>query len=73
MENFNSNWDRIFEKIIKIKNFWSLFNLSIPGKIMICKTYLFSQLSYLGSMTRPPDYFIENLDKLIYDFLRQEV
>ena len=73
MENFNSNWDRILEKIIKIKNFWSLFNLSIPGKIMICKTYLFSQLSYLGSMTRPPDLFIEKLDKLIYDFLRQEV
>ena len=46
------SWDMNFEKmsnaIRKEINFWIRFNLSLPGRIAISKSMLYSQLNYLG-------------------------
>jgi hypothetical protein len=47
-ENFNSNENKILEKIQKECNKWARFNLSLPGRINIAKTMMYSQLNYLG-------------------------
>jgi hypothetical protein len=43
------NGEIITEKIQKQINYWSRFNLSLPGRITIAKSMLYSQINYLGS------------------------
>ena len=38
----------ILQKIRKQGNFWKRFNLSLPGRINVAKTFLYSQINYLG-------------------------
>ena len=45
---FDNNVDKIIEKIRAQSNFWKRFNLSLPGRISIAKTFLYSQINYLG-------------------------
>ena len=68
LENMEANWDRILKKIHKIRNFWTLFNLSIPGKINVIKTYFFSQLSYLGTILNPSNEFLISFDNCVITF-----
>ena len=70
LDNLNENWDRILLKCRKIVNFWNLFFLSTPGRINIIKQFLYSQLSYLGAILTPPDYFFEQFSTLIIQFLK---
>jgi len=45
---FDQNADLIINKIRKQINFWKRFNLSLPGRINVSKTFLYSQINYLG-------------------------
>ena len=47
--NFNSSALKIGEKIKREANWWARFNLSLPGRINVTKSMLYSQLNYLGS------------------------
>ena len=69
LEKLNKNWDNVFKKVQKIKNFWALFHLSLPGRINIIKTYFFSQLSYVGTLLDPPPLFLEHFDNCVINFL----
>ena len=60
--------ENIKNKIIKIKNVWGRFFISLPGKISIAKTLLVSQLSYYCSIIRPPDTWVQTVQKIIDDF-----
>ena len=67
--NIDQNWSLALDKIYKIKNFWSLFFLSVAGKINIIKTYFFSQLTYLGTILNPPPDFIQEFESIIVSFI----
>jgi exonuclease III len=43
------NGENITEKIQKQVNFWNRFNLSLPGRIAVAKSMMYSQINYLGS------------------------
>jgi len=45
---FDQNADIIVEKLRKQINFWKRFNLSLPGRVNVTKTFLYSQINYLG-------------------------
>ena len=45
---FELNGSEVLNKIKKKINFWKRFNLSLPGRISISKTFLYSQINYLG-------------------------
>ena len=57
--------DRIREKI----NFWTWFNLSLPGRVCIAKTMLYSQTCYLGCFLPIPGNDITEMQNLITDFV----
>ena len=40
----------MIEKINSAVNRWARFNLSLPGRINIPKSMLYSQVNYLGSV-----------------------
>ena len=71
LNNTSLIWDKILQKIVNLRNFWNLFNLSIPGRVSIIKTYFYSQLSYLGSIFEPPDKFLADFEKCVVSFLKQ--
>ena len=48
-ENLNQNWEKVLAKINRLCNYWSMFRLSITGKVMIVKTFLLSQCIYSTS------------------------
>jgi len=45
---FESNSEKIIEKVRHQVNFWNRFNLSLPGRINVAKTFMYSQINYLG-------------------------
>jgi hypothetical protein len=69
--------DQIFEKIVsKIINqvsFWERFKLSIPGRITIAKTFLVSQLNYVGCFLEPPDAILDRIQLIIDNFVRKNI
>ena len=64
-------WDTILNKVCKIRNFWNLFHLTIPGRVNVIKTYFYSQLSYLGAIFTPPPKFLADFETCIISFLKQ--
>jgi hypothetical protein len=71
------NVDEIFEKIItKISNnisYWERFKLSIPGRITIAKTFLVSQLNYVGCFLQPSEGILTRCQLLIDNFVKKKL
>jgi len=59
---------KITESIVRSIRFWRKFYLSLPGKIMITKTLMISQLSYYVTIWKPEDNEIIALQNLIDNF-----
>ena len=53
LEKITENFIGAENKIDNMVKFWSKFNLSLPGRINIVKTFMLSQLGYLGSIVSP--------------------
>jgi len=47
---------------------WERFYLSLPGRISICKTFMLSQIGYLGSIIMPSDAQLKRLQDLLDKF-----
>ena len=60
----------ILEKVNKQKLFWVRFNLSLPGRINIAKSMMYSQINYLGCILPFDAIQIQHLSILIEDFFR---
>jgi hypothetical protein len=57
----------------KIRNqirFWGRFDLSLPGRVSIAKTFLYSQINYLGCFLPIGDEKINIFETLIEDYVR---
>jgi hypothetical protein len=61
--------DRI-ENIRKIRNFWSRLRLSLPGRLAVAKTFMLSQLGYLGSLIHPTREQMCTITELIGGFVK---
>ena len=44
LTQIDDNWTKILNRVKKLRNFWGIFNLSLPGRINIIKCYFLSQL-----------------------------
>jgi hypothetical protein len=65
-----TNSANIARKIENQINFWRRFNLSLPGRIEIAKSMLYSQLNYLGSFLNFPVANYNCWQGLIFNFVR---
>jgi hypothetical protein len=64
------NFLNIKKKIVANVNAWKPFNLSLPGRINIAKSLLYSQINYLGCFLPIPDNILIVWDTLITDFVK---
>jgi hypothetical protein len=64
------NFTNIRKKICDHISSWRPLNLSLPGRINIAKSLLYSQINYLGCFLPVPEATISDWDKLITDFVK---
>jgi exonuclease III len=70
LSNLDDNFNKMILNVRNIKNFWSRFNLSLPGRIGIAKNLMLSQIGYLGCMLTPNEQQLQSLYSLIGDFIK---
>ena len=68
----NCIWDKISENIPKKIHIWNRIRLSLRGNKMIINQILLSKLWYIGQIYTIPKYIKKEIEKRIYDFLREE-
>jgi hypothetical protein len=72
-----SNVDVIFTglvtKIVNLASFWERFRLSLPGRITVAKTFLVSQLNYLGCFLKPDDTILARIQDAINNFVKSNL
>jgi hypothetical protein len=56
-------------KLQKQVSHWSRFNLSLPGRITIAKTMLYSQINYLGCFLPIPENMMDVYSNIIHNFV----
>jgi exonuclease III len=69
-ENLTKNFDTVIGKLINIRNFWSRFNLSLPGRIAVAKTLMLSRIGYIGCILSPTSVQLEQICDIIYSFCK---
>jgi hypothetical protein len=47
VKNLAVNWDECIIKIGGLINYWNQYNLTFIGRVMVAKTYLLSQVTFL--------------------------
>jgi len=67
---FNNSFERICTKIANNISSWTRFNLSLPGRICIAKTMLYSQINYLGCFLQIPQHFLLRMSNMITNFVQ---
>jgi hypothetical protein len=64
------NFESIIQKIRSQLGTWRPFNLSLPGRINIAKSMLYSQINYLGCFLPVPIETTRIIDMLITDYVK---
>ena len=67
--NLDANWEKTILKMINQSDYWKLFRLSISGRVMIAKTYMISQATYLMGSLPIGDGIINRMNEVIVDFV----
>jgi exonuclease III len=65
----NDNWNNIIEKINGLQRIWCRYNLSLPGRINVCKSMMLSQLNYKGCILPATDEHISKIETILYNFV----
>ena len=63
------NYDLKFEKFLNILNHWSKLRLTLLGKVTVLKSVALANLNYLISSVVTPQWFINDIQCLILQFL----
>jgi len=69
LTTLQQHFDTAAQKIVKIIAFWSRFRLSMPGRIAIAKTFLYSQVAYYGAVLLPSKEQTKTLNNLIFRYV----
>ena len=68
--SYTDNIENIIRKIRRQSNFWKRFSLSLPGRISVAKTFLYSQINYLGCFLPISPHDIKKISLEIETFVK---
>ena len=69
--NIEDNWKSRIECMQRMIVNWSKRDLSIHGKIIVTKTFLISQISYVMQSVGIPDIVLNKINTMLYKFIWQ--
>ena len=73
LDNNVEIYEEILNKIRGLILFWECFRLSLPRRLAIMKTYLISQLNYIGSFLPAPDDSLTTIQNCINTFVKKNI
>ena len=73
LNNNGEIYEEILNKIRSLILFWERFRLSLPGRLTIMKTYLISQLNYIGSFLPAPDDKLQAIQNCINNYVKKNI
>ena len=62
------NYKEILSKIKKLLSWWKQRDLTLMGKNQLLKTFIYSKLIYVASLTPVPAWVYEELEAIVLDF-----
>ncbi len=68
LSSLTTHFDEVLGRVNRIIEYWERFNLSLPGRISICKTFMVSQIGYLGCIITPSDLQVKRLQTALDNF-----
>ena len=68
-ETTSLNFQNKLDTMEKLMNIWTSRNLSLKGKILITKTLILPQITYLLSVCYCPVHILQKVDKLLFEVL----
>ena len=71
--DFSQNIEKTLDKVRKQIRFWSAFSLSLPGRILITKTMLYSQVNYLGGFLPYSSNSLRPIEEATENFVKGNV
>ena len=69
LEKLNDNWEKAAGKMENFARYWKMFKLSISGRVMVAKTYLVSQATYLMGIIPLSKDKAEEMNRIIIDYV----
>jgi len=73
VQNLAANFDKCIAKMRGIVGNWSRYRLSLPGKIAIAKTFLLSQITYVGTILDPDPGQLREMTNIIENFVSSNI
>jgi hypothetical protein len=68
--NYSASKNEIEEKIAAQIRFWNRFELSLPGRISVSKTFMYSQLNYIGCFLPIETERLTNIENSIENYVK---
>ncbi len=69
LEKLGDNWVKGISKMRKLCGYWPTFGLSITGRVMVCKTYIISQVIYLLGSLPLNDEYADEINNRVVNFI----
>ena len=70
-QNMTENWDSKIDKMIRLIRAWNQRDLSIHGKIVIIKSLLISQFTFIMQSIGLPEHVLSKINTILYKFVWQ--
>ena len=63
------NWKSKIDSILRLVNNWNKRNISMYGKIILCKTFILAKINYLIQSLSLPEQVLSEIDKIMFTFI----
>ena len=66
------NWEPKIASMLRKINNWNKRNISMYGKVILCKTFLLSKINYIIQSLSLPDNVLAEIDRIMFKFIWQK-
>ena len=66
------NWKPKINSILRVINSWNKRNISMYGKIILCKSFILSKMNYIIQSLSLPDIVLAEIDGIMFRFIWQK-
>jgi hypothetical protein len=70
LELLDSNWEIVIEKMTRLARYWTMFGLSISGRVLVAKTYIMSQTIYIMGVMPMSVQHGDRINEIILNFVK---
>jgi hypothetical protein len=68
VQKLDKNWDKVIKTISGLTNYWNQYNLTITGRVLVAKTFLLSQATFLMGILPLGEVHCKKIEQLIEAF-----